>query len=748
MEADLQIIGTSVHRVDGVDKVTGAAKYTGDIVVPGMAEGAFLRSPYAHAKILSIDAKEAEKVPGVVAVLTREDFHDMDPYLGRGKRKDQPIIALDRVLFAGQPVAAVAALDALACEEALNKIQVEYQELPAVITIEEALADGAPQIHPFARKNICFQDQLVKGDVERGFAEADAIFEDSFTFPMVYHYSMEPHTAIAKVDEEGITVWSSNTHPFGIRQEIAEFFGFSLSKVRIMVSFVGGAYGSKSGCKIEPLVVALARKARRPVRVVLNVREAMMTVRRHSAVCKLKTGVKKDGTLVTKEAQVYLNTGAYAETGPIVTGRTLTRILGPYRIPHVKITSYCVYTNTVSAASFRSIGGPQTAWATESQMDMIAQRLGLDPVDLRLKNLLKKGEELKPKGRPLDADLFTGLERIVRALEWNGPVTATGGGRSVAFGVTDPGAPLASTATVHVLADGSVVLQTGTVEVGQGGKTVMTQIVAEELSVPLEQVTVRPIDTAYTPFDRSTGSSRSTTVMGKAVQLAAQDAKRQLVELAAEQLEAPLEAVFLRDGKAWVESKNVPYGDLIRRHFAMQGGEIVGRGYAHSGMAPTPPNPLFWEIGIGGVEVAVDRETGEIKLKKYVTAADVGKALHPIQCEGQDEGAAMMGIGHTLYESVVYEDGQIVNSNMVDYKVPTFRDLPEQFESILIEDQNGPGPYGAKGMGEGGIIPVAPAVANAIAWGTGARIKELPLNPERVWRALREVSDETKQTGT
>jgi len=748
LEGRLKIIGTSVQRVDGVDKVTGRAKYTGDIVVPGMAEGAFLRSPCAHAKILSIDTKEAEKVPGVVAVLTREDFHDIDPYLGRGKRKDQPIIALDRVLFAGQPVAAVAALDALACEEALNKIQVEYQELPAVIAIEEALADGAPQIHSFAPRNICFQDQLNKGDVEKGLAEADAIFEDTFTFPMVYHYSMEPHTAIAKVDEEGIAVWSSNTHPFGIRQEIAEFFGFSLSKVRIMVSFVGGAYGSKSGCKIEPLVVALARKARRPVRVVLNVGEAMMTVRRHSAVCKLKTGVKKDGTLVTKEAQVYLNTGAYAETGPIVTGRTLTRILGPYRIPHVKVTSYCVYTNTVSAASFRSIGGPQTAWATESQMDMIAQRLGLDPVDLRLRSLLKKGEELKPKGRPLDADLFTGLEKVVRALDWNGPVTATGGGRSVAFGVTDPGAPLASTATVHVLADGSVVLQAGTVEVGQGGKTVMTQIVAEELSVSLERVVVRPIDTAYTPFDRSTGSSRSTTVMGKAVQLAAQDAKRQLVELAMEQLEAPLEAVVLRDGKVWVESKNAAYGDLIRRHFAMQGGEIVGRGYAHSGMAPTPSNPLFWEIGIGGVEVEVDRETGAIKLKKYVTAADVGKALHPVQCEGQDEGAAMMGVGHTLYESVVYEDGQIVNSNMVDYKVPTFRDLPERFESILIEDQNGPGPYGAKGMGEGGIIPVAPAVANAVAWSTGARIKELPLNPERVWRALKEVSDETKETGT
>ena len=733
---ELKIIGTSVSRVDGVAKVTGQAKYTGDMVVPDMVEGRFLRSPYPHARILSIDTKEAEQTEGVVAVLTGRDLSPTESYLGRGKRKDQPIIALERALYAGQPVAAVAAEDRSVAEEALNKIHVEYEELAAVITIQEAIGEGAPPVHSFAPNNICFQDQLVKGDVAKGFAESDEIIEDTFEFPMVYHYSMEPHTAIAKVDAEGITVWSSNTHPFGIRQEIAELFGYPLSRVRIIVPFVGGAYGGKSGSKIEPLVVALARKAGRPVRVVQNVSEAMMTVRRHSAICKVKTGVKRDGTLVAKEAEIYLNTGAFAETGPTVTSRTLTRILGPYRIPHIRATGYCVYTNTVSAASFRSIGGPQTAWATESQMDIIAQRLGIDPVQIRLKNLLRKGEELKPKGRPLDADLFKGMEKVVQSLGWDGPVTKGGRGRGVAFGVTDPGAPLASTSTVHVLSDGSVVLLVGTVEVGQGSRTVMSQIVAEELSVPLERVTVRSIDTAYTPFDRSTGSSRSTTVMGKAVQLAAQDARSQLMELASEHFEAPPEAIVLRDGEAWVGGKGISYGELIHHHFAMQGGEIIGRGYAHSGMAPTPANPLFWETGIGGVEIEVDRETGEIALKRYVTAADVGKALHPLQCEGQDEGSVMMGIGHTFYESVIYEGGQILNSNLIDYKVPTFKDVPEHFETILIEDENGPGPYGAKGMGEGGIIPVAPAIANALYWSTGARIKELPLTPERVWRAV------------
>jgi CO/xanthine dehydrogenase Mo-binding subunit len=739
---NFSIIGTSVSRVDGVDKVTGKAKYAGDLIIPEMLEGKFLRSPYAHARIRSIDTREAETLPGVVAIVTSKDFTDISPYMGRGKNKDHPIVATDRVLFAGQPVAAVAAIDRATAEETLSKIIVDYEELPAVIDVDEAIAEGAPLVHSFAERNICFQTELVKGDIEKGFAEADEIFEDSFEFPMIYHYSMEPHTAIAQVDGDGINVWTSTAHPFGVRQEVAEVFHYPLSKIRVHVNFVGGAYGSKSGGKIEPLVVALARKARRAVRVAQNVFESMVTCRRHAIKCKVKTGVKKDGTLVAKQAEIYLNTGAYTETGPIVTGRTLTRILGPYRYPHIKVNSYCVYTNTVSAASFRSIGGPQTAWATESQMDIIAQKLGLDPVELRLKNLVKKGEEIRPKYRPLDADLFKGLKLVTDKLGWDGPVNKDGRGRGIGFGTTDPGAPLASTSTVHVLSDGSVVLLCGTVELGQGAKTVMSQIVAEELAVPLERVTIRPIDTAFTPFDRSTGSSRSTTVMGKAVEFAGADARQQILELAAEHFEAPEEAITLKHGEALAGGKKISYGELIHHHFAMQGGELVGRGYAHSGMAPDPPNPLFWEIGIGAVEVDVDRETGKVRVAKYVTAADAGKALHPLQCEGQDEGSAMMGFGHTFYESYHYEAGQIINSTMADYKVPTFEDVPQEFESILIEDRNGPGPYGAKGLGEGGIIPVAPAVANAIAWSTGARIRELPLTPERVWRALKNAQGE------
>jgi len=733
------VVGNSVPRVDGADKVTGRAKYVADLVIPGMIEGKFLRSPYAHARIVSIDTREAEALPGVTAVLTSKDFTDISPYMGRGNKKDQPIIAVDRVIFAGQPVAAVAATDKATAEEALSKIHVEYAELPAVISAEEAMAEGAPRLHDFAEKNICAHHELIKGDVAKGFAEADVIVEDEFDFPMIYHYSMEPHTAIAQVDSDGITIWTSTGHPFGVRADVAEVFHAPLSKVRVHVNFVGGAYGSKSGGKIEPLVTALARKAGRPVRVVTSVAEAMVTCRRHSIKCQVKTGVKKDGTLVAKQAEIFLNTGAYAETGPTVAGRTLTRILGPYRYPNLKINAYCVYTNTVSAASFRSIGGPQTAWATESQMDIIADKLGIDPVELRLKNLVKNGEELRPGYRALDTDLAKGFKLVTDKLGWDGPRSKAGHGRGCGFGTTDPGAPLASTSTVHVLADGSVTFMCGTSELGQGAKTIMSQIVAEELRVPLERVTIRPIDTAFTPFDRSTGSSRSTTVMGKAVELAGGDARRQIVELAIEHFECPEEAITLKDGEANAGGKKISYGQLINKHFADQGGELVGTGYAHSGMAPTPANPLFWEIGIGAVEVSVDEETGKIHVEKYVTAADAGKAIHPLQCEGQDEGSAMMGFGHTFYEAYQWEGGQIVNSSLVDYKVPTFDDVPDEFESILIEDGNGPGPYGAKGLGEGGIIPVAPAVANAVFWSTGARVKTLPLTPEKVWRAIKEA---------
>lgn len=751
MKRGFNSVGTSARRIDAIEKVTGQAKFTGDLSFPHMLEGKILRSPLPHALIKSIDSTKAERLPGVVAVLTRDDVKDINPYYGHCLR-DTPLIALDRVRYVGEPVTAVAAVDALTAEETLSLIEVEYEELPVVSDVHGALVPGAPIIHEQLqdvgsyhelrsleaelRSNVCHHEHIEAGDIARGFAESDVIFEDVFEFPMVFHYTMEPHTAVAKVDDQGITLWSSSAHPFLIQSEMARMFGLPLPKVQVVIPYVGGAYGGKSYFKIEPLVVALARKAGRPVRVAQSPGESMMTVRRHSARCWIKTGVKQEGTLVVRKAKILLDTGAYADNGPRVAKRAATRIHGPYRIPHYSIDAFAVYTNTAPAGSFRSIGGPQSIWALESHMDIMAVRLGLDPLDFRLKNLLHRGEEVKPGSKPIDADLIEGLKRVASKIGWTKPSEEPQRGIGLAVGVADSEAMPVSTAIVRLMSDGSIVLMSGSTEVGQGVRTVLCQIVAEELDVPIERVIMQGTDTTVTPFDRSTGASRSTTVMGTAVRFAAQDLRHQLTDIASQLLKIDRSQILFRKGEVIAGEYCLDYGKAVSMYFGMPGGELIGKGYVRPGEGIQPIFPIFWETGMGGAEVDVDVETGEIKLRRYVSLADVGKAINPRQCEGQDEGAAMMGIGHTLFESILYEKGQPLNPNLIDYRVPMFRDLPSQFDTILIENHDGPGPYGAKGMGESGIVSVAPAVANAIARATSIRIRRLPLTPERLWREL------------
>ncbi|MBI4529582.1 MAG: xanthine dehydrogenase family protein molybdopterin-binding subunit [Deltaproteobacteria bacterium] len=746
------LVGKSVPRIDGIEKVTGAARFTGDLVIPDMLDAKVVRSPYPHALIESIDVSEAMRLPGVGAILTRDDLQDINPYYGNCLR-DRPLLALDRVRFVGEPVAAAAAIDKTIAEEAASLVKIRYRELASLSTVGEAMAEGAPVLHEKIfgagehhemesvkagrRKNICHEEHLERGEVGKGFAESDEVFEEVYEFPMVCHSSMEPHTAIASVDRYGITLWSSSAHPFLVRAELAQMFGFPLSKVRVVVPYVGGAFGGKSYFKIEPLVVALARKAGRPVRLIQSGSESMLTNRRHSARCRIKTGVKRDGTLVAREAELFLDTGAYADNGPRVASRAVTRLLGPYHIRHYRINVSAVYTNTVPAGSMRSIGGPQSIWAVESHMDVIAERLGLDPLEFRLNNLLRRGEELKPGGRPIDADLAQGLEKAASMVDWRRRSRAPGRGLGLALGLTDSEAMPVSTAIVRLLADGSILLNAGTTEVGQGARTVLSQIVAEELYVPIERVTMHGTDTLVTPFDRSTGASRSTTVMGTAVRAAAIDLRKQLTEAAAEILKVSSDRIVCRDGELIAGEKRLDYGKAVRTFFGMSGGELIGRGYVRPGGALDSALPVFWETGMGAADIEVDSETGEIRLKTYATVADVGLAINPQQCESQDEGAALMGIGHTLFESLHYDSGQPINPNLIDYHVPTVADIPDNFESALIENRDGPGPYGIKGMGESGVVSVAPAVANALAQATGARIRELPLTPERVWRALK-----------
>jgi CO/xanthine dehydrogenase Mo-binding subunit len=730
---ELKYVGHSVARVDGVEKVTGKAKFVGDLIIPGMLHGKILRSTYPHARVRSIDASNAESLSGVVAVLTAADIADLNPiYNGR------PVIAMNKVHYVGEPVAAVAALDLPTAEEASALIEVDYEELPAVVGMDAAIRKDAPLIHEEKGSNIGTHEKVERGNIDEGFAQSDVIVEDTFTFPMVYHYAMEPHSVIAQYDgDDEITVWSSAQHPFQVRGDISRLFKVPPSKVRMIINYLGGGYGSKSYTKFEPLAVALARKAKRPVRICNSVGESMVTVRRHGARVRIKTGAKRDGTIMAREAEIYLDTGGYDDNGPQVTARSATRVIGPYWIPHIRTDAYQVYTNTGSAGSYRAIGAPQVIYAGESQIEMIAAKLGMDPAELRLRNLLKKGQELRPGLKGIDANLATSLKSLVRESGWKKSIKNKNAPIGMGCATSNAGATPVSVAMIRMQSDGIANIVAGSTEMGQGVRTTLTQIAAEELTLPMEQFRVAGADTKVTPYDSSTGSSRSTTLMGTAVQKAARDLKQQFVKIAAQTMGVKAGQVRVVDGALVCGEARMTFQEAFERRFGKgSGGEMIGRGEA----GPEITNnrlPVFWEVGMGTSEVEIDHETGEVKLKKFISVADVGKAIHPEHCVAQEEGAAMQGIGHTLFEQLVYDNGQLINPNLVDYRIPTFADVPEEFHTVLVENGDGPGPFGVRGMAEGGILSVAPSVCNAIDRATGVRIKDLPLTPERVWRALR-----------
>lgn len=754
-----KVVGHAEPRSDGAEKVTGQAIYTVDVKLPGMAHGKILRSPYAHARLIRVDATKAEKLPGVFAVITREDQRRLNMF--GAAYKDQTIVAVDKVRYAGDPVAAVAAVDEATAEEALALIEVDYEELPAVTGLDEALAPGAPLVHDvsvsggelmgqryeapkeFSGTNLCYRFSYAKGDVDEGFKKSAHIFEHTFTFPRVQHFSMEPHATVADVERDRMTLWAGTQEPFTLREHLAEIFHMPLNKIRVIVPYLGGGYGGKLAVKTEPLAAALSWKARRPVRLAHTIEESFRTVTRHPARVRIKTGVSKDGKLVARQCLIHMETGAYADAGPRVTQKAGYRCFGPYRLPHMKADAYTVYTNTVPAGAYRGFGTLQVTWAYESQMDIIAAELGLDPLEFRLKNLLKKGEVYTPGDTPVDCDLRAGLVRAAKAIGWNEKKKAHRG-RGLAVCIKDGGGTYkVSSAAVKMNADGSVVLLTGTVEVGQGARTALSQVVAEELGLPFDAVTVAQLDTDVTPYDVNTNASSSTVVMGLSVQRATQDLKRQLIRHAGKFLKAKSAQLRLSGGKVHgPRGQTLSFEQLMQKVFLSKAGEMIGRGAYQdikSSKAALGSPTTFWEISWGGAEVEVNRDTGEIKLLKYVSLADVGKAIHPVLCEGQDEGGVMNAIGHSLLEEMVYKDGQLLNPSLVDYRVPTFEHVPEEFESVLVESQNGPGPFGSKGTGEGGLLPVASAIGNALFRATGLRLYDLPLTPERVWRGLQSL---------
>ena len=743
-------IGLSVPRRDAVAKVTGSATFTVDVATPGMAHARILRSPYAHARIRSIDTAAARRHPGVLAVVTADDLPDVNLVYGHALA-DHPLIASGKVRYAGEPVVGVVADDAVTAQEALGLVEVDYEPLPYVTASEDALAEGAPVIHEEpgeqrphrgfeedierSHPNVCSRSRQHWGEVDDAFADAHLVVEGVYHYPMCYAYAMEPYTTVAAWNAGELTVWTSAQHPYMVRDDLAHCFNLPISAVRVVVPYVGGGYGSKSYTKIEPLTAALALRAGRPVRLALGVEEAILTTRGDAASVTLETALDAEGRILARRARVLLNTGAYAENSPLVARKAANRLGGPYRMRGLDVVCEAVYTNTAPASSFRGFGAPQVTFAAESQLDEAAERLGIDPLELRRRNVVAPGESIWPGVRGIDADLTADLALAAEELEWETEPGAAGG-KAICLSASDAGSEPITSAIVRVHADGSVTVMCGSTEIGQGSSTVLAQIAAGEMGVELERVHLLQSDTAAVAYDRSTGASRTTTLMGLAIRAAAADARQQLLGWAEESLAPDGPAVVEEHTGVRIGAELHDWGAVVRSWFGTAAGEVVGRGYLRRA-GETREMPLFWEIGCVGAEVSVDEETGQVRLERLVTVGDVGCAINPQLAESQDVGAAIMGLGMATREELVYEDGNLLNGNLFDYRVPRAGDVPE-LRTVLVERGDGVGVYGAKGGGEGALNPVAAAVANAIHRAVGVRLHEAPFTPERLWRALQE----------
>ncbi|GMR02770.1 MAG: xanthine dehydrogenase family protein molybdopterin-binding subunit [Acidimicrobiia bacterium] len=751
-------IGSRVPRLDAAAKISGAAEFVGDMSVAGMVHGKVLRSNVGHAKIRNIDVSTAETMPGVVAVLSAADLVDIDPYFGHVLR-DRPIVAIDEVRFAGEPIAAVAAETEAQAEAALLAIVVEYTDLPVVANLGAALAPDAALVHegptregfahglgklPERDGNVCYRYGFERGDIDGAAGLADIVIDREYEFPAVYQYSMETHTVIARYTGDEIDLWSTCQHPFLVRAEIAALFGLAVDRVRVVVPYLGGGFGSKSYTKMEPIAVALARKARRAVRIVNRVDESMVTTRRHNMKCRMQTFATQEGELLGRRVEFWLDTGAYADNGPRVTATAADAAPGPYRWPSLHVLGHCVYTNTGPAGSYRAFGATHLQWIGESQIDEIARAAEIDPLEFRRRNLLRPGEEVRPGGRPLDADLVGDVEKAAAAIGW-GRERISNRGLGVSVGLLAAGAHPVSSASVRMDADGGVTVLVGSTEMGQGARTVMAQIAAEVLSIDPTDVTVPGTDTQFTPYDRSTGASRSTTVAGKAVELAAREVLDALFETAL-LLFAVGDRRELRadDGRIWLQDRSVVYPELIAKRFGFSGGELRGYGEVKPevGSGSYAEGPVFWEVCVAGAEVELDRDTGVVRILQTSTIADVGRAINPQLIERQDEGGAMQGLGNALFEEMLYtDDGMLLNDTLLDYRIPTIEDLPEKTTCIIVENGDGPGPFGAKGCGEGAVAALPAAIVNALA-DAGVPMTELPLTPERVWRQIQETENQ------
>jgi carbon-monoxide dehydrogenase large subunit len=733
-----------------------------------MVHGKVFRSTEAHARIVRLDVSDAERLPGVVAVVTGADA----PYSYGRMVEDEPFLAREVVRYIGEPVAAVAAVDEETAEAALDHIYVEYEPLPAVFDVEEALSPTAPLVHPQLESyrkgpiptpvpgtNMCSSFRIRKGDVDAGFARSDFVFEHRFATPPIQHCYIEPCCAIAEYDCTGaLTVWSGTQGAHLLQQLLSASLGIPLYKVRVIQPPYGGGFGGKVPMHVEPVAVALALKCRRPVRVVLNREEEFAaSTTRHASVVTIKSGVNRDGRIIARKVDAVLDTGAYARIGPLVLRNGSIAASGPYDIPNVWIDGACVYTNKVPAGALRGFGTPQMTWAYESHTDMICRELGLDPVEFRLKNVLRDGGENANGEKVRHVAVDRCIEAAAKGIGWGEPkVTTSPGkarGRGIAATVKACAGPAESLVVLRFNRNGRVRALVSASEMGQGLHTVVAQIVAEELGIHVDDVRVTQPDTDFTPFDELTTASKATFHTGNATRAAARDLRHQIASIVAERLGVPQETLRFEGGRVIAEGlgESVAITDVLGKGKHRATNELVGRGMFASdyvipldretGQSEAPV--AFWMYAAQSAEVEVDLETGDVRVLRVVAAHDVGQAISRLGCEQQIQGGVVFALGQSLWEQTIVREGRVVNPTLLDYKVFTSADTPEIVPVIVEDAPHSLGPYGAKGLGEIVTTPTAAAVANAVFDATGVRITDLPLTPEKVRAALKAAGTKT-----
>lgn len=758
--SDLAYVGKPLARVDGTAKVGGIAAYVGDLHVAGMQYAALVRSTVAHGRIQAIDSTAAQSTE-VTRILTAADLAGIVTSNRFGPVvRDCPLLAEGVVRYEGEPVAMVIARSKRAAERAAALVAVEYDELPVLSDVDEAFSSTATRLHAEATsgefgaswasswdpaRNVAGQYHDARGDVEAAMTAADRVFEHTYRVPTISHYALENHAALAVPSVSGLTVYASNQYPFLMVRLLAGLFGLPESSVRVSVPFVGGAFGSKEYASVLPLAAVAARSIGAPVLLEYSHEESFRTLVRHAAVMTYRTGVTNDGQILARVIELRFDSGAYADQSPRVVKQAGYRSPGPYRIPNLRVDAYAIYTNKVPAGAYRGFGASQPIYACESHTDEIALGLGLHPLEFRRRNLLSLNDDFVAGDLALDCDLSEALSIAEEEMGGGVPVSPPEDSRlrgiGYAIGVKNTASGhLPSSAIVRLHADGSATLLSSSVEFGQGTLTMLTQIVSETLCLSPAKVNVTMPDTSSTPFDQRTSSSRSTVHMGLAAQRAAEDAVRRVVDAAATVLGVPPNGLRLMDGQILGGGRPLALRTLIADPRAGFGGEVIGLGH----FVPDQPTAgtafgmraTYWEGSVGAAEVAVDADTGQIEILRYVTVADVGRVINPLAAHGQEEGGAVMGFGHALFEESVFENGSFLNPTILDYRVPVVEDVPAALVSRFIERGDGPGPFGSKGLGESSIITVAPAIANAVAAATGVRIRELPLSAWTVWRAI------------